>query len=63
MKHEDHKLADQIERERHEIAELQEKVKQLVSRSEGPDREKRDDDLAKLRRDIGAAEVTTRTAA
>ena len=63
MKQYDNQLAGDIARERRESAELQEKVKELVSRSEGPGREKRHDELEKLRHNIGAAEHVTRPAA
>jgi hypothetical protein len=62
MEQHDNKLASDIERERREIADLQEKVKELVSRNEGPGREKRHDELEKLRHNIGAAESMTRAA-
>jgi hypothetical protein len=60
MNSEDNNLATEIERERREIADLQQKVKQLVSRNEGPGKERREDELKKLRHNIDVAENVTR---
>lgn len=55
MNRDDDQLGGEIERERREIASLQQRVRHLVLRNEGPAKEKRDGDLKKLRHDISAA--------
>ena len=60
MNQNDNELASDIERERGEIADLQQKVQELVSRSEGPGKERREDELKKFRHNIDVAENGTR---